>query len=111
MNFPSSNRHGIFRFWDRLDQENDEVRRLVEDVEVTQDGEEAQVDMSTQDHGRFDVARIGDPEKFLSTGEHVYEIKYHIDGVIEPGQDVSTDSQFYWQLIPSGWAQDIARRT
>ena len=107
VNFPSGDRHGIFRFWDRVDQENGEVRRLVEDVEVTQDGDEAQVEMSTEDHGRFDVARIGDPDEFVSTGEHVYEIKYHIDGTIEPGQDVSTDSQWYWQLIPSGWAQDI----
>ena len=105
--FPSGDRHGIFRFWDRLDQENKDVRRLVEDVEVKQDGDEAQVEMSTEDHGRFDVARIGDPDEFVSTGEHVYEIKYHIDGTIEPGQDVSTDSQWYWQLIPSGWAQDI----
>jgi hypothetical protein len=106
VDFPTGDRHGIFRFWDRVDQTNDEVRRLVEDVEVTMDGDDVPVELSTQEYGRFDVAKIGDPDSFLSTGEHVYVIKYHIDGVIEPGTD-GTESQWYWQLIPSGWAQSI----
>lgn len=107
VDFPSApSRHGIFRFWDRLDQTNPDVRRVVEDVEVTLDGDDVQVEMEKRDRGRFDVARIGDPDSYVSSGEHVYEISYRIDGVIEPGTD-GTESQFYWQLIPAGWAQDI----
>jgi len=110
VNFPTGDRHGIFRFWDRVDPTDENARLLVEDVEVTQDGRDVPVEMSTKDHARFDVARIGDPDRYVETGEHVYVIKYHVDGVIAEGaEDVDAESQWYWNLIPSGWAQDIDR--
>jgi hypothetical protein len=110
VDFPTGDRHGIFRFWDRVDPTDEHARLLVEDVEVTQDGHDVPVEMSTKDHGRFDVARIGSPDSYLDTGEHVYVIKYHLDGVIAEGSDdVGAESQWYWNLIPSGWAQDIDR--
>ncbi|MEJ7833237.1 MAG: DUF2207 domain-containing protein [Nocardioides sp.] len=98
-------RRGIFRFFDRVDPSATDTRRLVEDIEVTMDGEEVETDESVQD-GRFDVVRVGSENVIVAPGRHVYEISYHIDGVITPGTDGS-ESQFYWNLIPSGWAQDI----
>lgn len=109
VSFPTSDRHGIFRFFDRIDESVPEVRRIVEDVEVTMDGGDIPVD-HTVEKGRYDVYRIGDPDTFLSPGLHVFEIRYTVPTVLAPGgPDVSTDSQFYWQLIPEGWAQDIQR--
>ena len=110
VNFPFGDRHGIFRFWDRVDPTDENARVIVEDIEITQDGKDVPVEMSREDHGRFDVARIGDPDRYLTTGDHVYVIKYHVDGVIRPGSDdAGAESQFYWNLIPSGWAQDIVQ--
>ncbi len=107
VDFPVPGRHGIFRFFDRVDTSAPETRRIVEDVEVTMDGGSVPVDMSVEE-GRYDVARIGDPDRTVSVGEHVYEISYSLPTVLTPGgEDVATESQFYWQLIPSGWAQDI----
>jgi uncharacterized membrane protein YgcG len=107
VDFPVSGRHGIFRFFDRVDTSAPETRRIVEDLEVTMDGSSVPVEMSVEE-GRYDVARIGDPERTVSVGEHVYELSYSVPTVLTPGgEDVSTESQFYWQLIPSGWAQDI----
>ncbi len=34
---------------------------------------------------RFRVAKIGDPDQYLSSGTHVFEIRYTIDGVLDPG--------------------------
>lgn len=107
VSFPDyTERHGIFRFWDRYDSSDAHVRRDVEDVAVTLDGNPVEFDLSTKQSGRFDVAKIGSPDVFVEPGEHVYLISYRIAGVIEDGYD-GTDSSFYWDLIPSGWAQDI----
>ena len=59
------------------------------------------------------MAKIGSADVTLDTGEHVYVIKYHIDGVITEGADdiTSERSQFFWQLIPGGWQQSIDEAT
>ena len=44
-------------------------------------------------------------------GEHTYVIKYSMHDAIQPGEGVDEESQFYWQLIPSGWLQDIEKST
>lgn len=106
VNFPGGGKHGIFRFWDRVDPNTDGARRTVEDVEVTLDGGDVDFEMSREDGGRFQVAKIGDADSFVSTGEHTYEIRYHIDGVLIEGTG-DARTQFYWNLIPSGWRQTI----
>lgn len=110
VNFPGGGKHGIFRFWDRVDPNTEGARRTVEDVDVTLDGDDVDFEMSREDGGRFQVAKIGDPDSTVSIGEHTYEIRYHIDGVlIEGAGDAPT--QFYWNLIPSGWRQTIDAAT
>jgi uncharacterized membrane protein YgcG len=110
---PVYGKHGIFRFWDRIDPNDSHARRDPDDISVTRDGSDEPFDLSNEDHGRFRVAKIGSADSTLDTGEHVYVIKYRIDGVITEGNDkiTSEPSQFFWQLIPGGWQQSIAAAT
>ncbi len=110
---PVYGKHGIFRFWDRVDPNDSSARRDPDDISVSRDGSEEPFELSNEDHGRFRVAKIGSADVTLDTGEHVYVIKYHIDGVITEGAEGITDlpSQFYWQLIPGGWQQTIDAAT
>lgn len=107
VDFSGTARHGIFRFWDRLDPSAPHARRIARHIRVTQDGDPAEVELSRKEQGRFDVARIGDPGVILSPTVHVYVISYDLDGVIEPGDGVDDPSAFYWNLIPAGWLQNI----
>ena len=112
VDFPiAPDRRGIFRFWDRLDTAAPHARREAEDIEVTFDGGPVEVDEFTEQARRFTVAKVGSENEIVEPGEHVYEISYRIPGVIEPGDDDETEarSQFYWQLVPAGWLQDIER--
>ena len=99
-------RHGIFRFFDRADRSAPHLRREPYDVEVLQDGQPAEVEFLTEDRGRFLVAKIGDPDRTLSYGQHTYRISYRVDDVLidDPNGD---GSRFYWQVLPGGWAQQI----
>lgn len=106
VSFPSDGKHGIFRFWDRTDPNDDTARRTVEDVEVTYDGRDVPFEEYREQGGRYQVARIGDPDSTVPIGEHTYEISYHIDGVLIEGSGTSP-TQLYWNLIPSGWRQGI----
>ena len=105
VNFPFSGKHGIFRFFDAVDDSAPNARRVPTDLQVGRDGEGEQADLSTEESGRFTVLRIGSPDVTLEPGLHTYVISYHIDGVLEPGKDFPT--QFYWDLIPGGWQQSI----
>ena len=99
--------HGIFRFFDIVDPSSTHARRIPHDLRVTRDGADEPIDLSRRDDGRFRVVRIGSPDRTLD-GQHVYEIRYRIHGAIEPGT-TGQRSQFYWNLIPSGWVMSISR--
>ncbi|MFC6341131.1 DUF2207 domain-containing protein [Nocardioides hankookensis] len=106
VNFPYSGKHGIFRFWDIDDINAPSSRRIPHDVTVTMDGDDVPFEMSRQEGGKYRVAKIGDAGSTVEPGDHVYEISYRINGVLEPGTNGSR-TQFYWNLIPAGWAQEI----
>ncbi|WP_309650235.1 DUF2207 domain-containing protein [Nocardioides sp.] len=106
VDFPSYGKHGIFRFWDRTDPNDPGARRTVEDVEVTFDGGDVAFEEYREQGGRYQVAKIGDPDSTVPVGSHTYEISYHIDGVLIEGSGASP-TQLYWNLIPSGWRQGI----
>lgn len=108
VNFPGPGKHGIFEFWDIVDPNAPGSRRIPHDIEVTMDGGNVPVELSQQAGGKYRVARIGDPDSTVEPGEHVYEISYHVDGVLIPG-DGDTETAFYWNLIPAGWAQSITQ--
>lgn len=105
VNFPYSGKHGIFRFFDAVDDSAPYARHVPTDLQVGRDGQGEQADLSTQDAGRFTVLRIGSPDVTLEPGLHTYVIRYHIDGVLQEGRKYPT--QFYWDLIPGGWQQAI----
>lgn len=107
VDFPVSDRHGIFRFFDKADSSAPHARRVPHDVDVTMDGHDVPFELLSEESGRYVNAKIGDAGSTVPTGEHVYEISYEIDGVLEEGTE-GTPTQFYWNLIPSGWRQTIA---
>ena len=106
VDFPGVGKHGIFRFFDRYDQSAPRALRTPHDISVTMDGHPEPFQLSHQSHDRYVVARIGDPNVTIGLSKHTYVIRYRIDGVLEPGTD-GADTQFYWNLIPGGWAQAI----
>src|ERR1700752_1135473 len=82
--FPSG-RHGIFRYWDVANQNSPRVRQKPEITSVLLDGEPAPYQMLWEDGERFRVAKIGNPDQYLGYGTHVFEIRYNIPGVLDPG--------------------------
>ena len=104
-------KHGIFRFFDRADPTAPSTRRTPYDVSVTRDGEDEPFEELKEDHRRFTNIKIGSASETLGLGEHVYVIKYSMHDAIQPGENVDGESQFYWQLIPTGWLQDIEKAT
>jgi uncharacterized membrane protein YgcG len=106
VDFPGVGKHGIFRFFDRRDPSAPRTLRTPHDISVTMDGHPEPFEISHRSHGRYVVARIGDPDVTIGLAKHVYVISYRIDGVLEPGSE-SAETQFYWNLIPGGWAQAI----
>lgn len=104
LNFPDS-KHGIFRFLDVRDQNHPKNRLFPYDITVTRDGRGEPFEVVRQDRGRYRTIKIGDADRTIS-GEHVYRIKYKIDGVLTPGQ-FGTPTQFYWNVIGVGWLNRI----
>ncbi|WP_099022090.1 DUF2207 domain-containing protein, partial [Mycolicibacterium palauense] len=118
--FPGG-RHGIFRYWDVANPNSPGVRQRPEIASITQDGVPARYQLLWQDDGRFRVAKIGDPGRYLDPGLHVYEIRYRIDGVLDPGSsgagrtfatergDPDARTVFYWNVIAPAWNNRIER--
>ena len=80
-------------------------------MSVTLDGKEEPYEELKEQHRRITNLKIGDANVTLGMGLHTYVIKYSMHDAIQPGEGVDEDSQFYWQLIPSGWLQDIEKST
>jgi len=106
VDFPSYGKHGIFRFFDEADPSATHARRVPHDIAVTRDGADEPFEILDERNGRFTNVRIGDADVYISPGEHIYVIDYQIDGVLEPGT-IGERTQFYWNLIPGGWLQQI----
>ena len=82
--FPSG-RHGLFKYWDVDNQNDPGVRQTPEVTSILLDGQPVPYQMLWEGGERFRVAKIGDPDEYLSYGTHVFEIRYNIDGVLDPG--------------------------
>ncbi len=120
--FYSSDRHGIFRYWDVANQNNPRLRQKPEIDSVLLDGEPVPYQMLWEDGRRFRVAKIGDPDRYLNDGTHVFEIRYTIPGVLDPG-DLGAQRQFaestgtagpspsvfFWNVIAPAWNNRIER--
>ncbi len=118
--FPSG-RHGIFRYWDVANPNNPRLRQKPEVTSVVLDGRSVPYQMLWEDGQRFRVAKIGDPDEYLTRGTHVFEIRYTIHGVLDPGStgadrqfaestgDPDATSAFFWNVIAPGWNNTIQR--
>ena len=118
--FPGS-RHGIFRYWDVANPNDSGVRQEPNVISVLMDGAPMQYKMLWEDGDRFRVAKIGDPGSYLDYGTHVFEIRYTIPGVIDPGTTGEhkefagstgdtgrqAPSVFYWNVIAPSWNNQI----
>ncbi|MEI8083813.1 MAG: DUF2207 domain-containing protein, partial [Actinomycetes bacterium] len=115
--FPGA-RHGIFRFFDTTDPNNPNIRRVPQITAVTRDGVADPVELSWQGNGSILVARIGDPDVYVTPGSHTYVIAYTVPGAISPitaGADktfpssagenaaVAPQSAFFWNVVAQGW--------
>lgn len=108
VDFPTSGKHGIFRFFDKSFDGDPQVRWVPEDVEVTMDGDDVPYEELDEGFGKLVNVRIGDPDSTVDPGKHVYRISYSIDGVLLEG-DGDQPTDFYWNLVPVGWRQEVLR--
>jgi hypothetical protein len=106
VDFPGYGKHGIFRFFDEADQSATNARREPYDISVTRDGSPEPFELLNENNGRITNVRIGSADVTIPVGEHTYVIDYKIDGVLEEGT-TGQPTQFYWNLIPGGWLQEI----
>ncbi len=106
IDFPGYGKHGIFRFFDEADQSATNARREPYDISVTRDGSPEPFELLNENNGRITNVRIGSADVTIPPGEHTYVIDYAIDGVLEEGT-TGEPTQFYWNLIPGGWLQEI----
>lgn len=97
---------GLTRYFDSVDDSDEGVRRRVDDVTATLDGEAVPVRMSTAERGRFDVATVGDPDQPVAPGEHRYVLRYRVPHAVEPGYEGSPGS-LHWDLVPWTWQQEV----
>ncbi|MEI8081290.1 MAG: DUF2207 domain-containing protein, partial [Actinomycetes bacterium] len=118
--FPNG-KHGIFRYWDATDPRNPGIRYQTTVTSVTRDGKPEQYDLFTQSADRYLVAKIGNPDALLTAGQHVYEIRYSVNGVITPAGagpvptfvtsagefTPATQSVFWWNVVANGWRMAI----
>ncbi len=120
--FPGG-RHGIFRYWDVWDPSDPSARHIPTIREITVDGTPARYETSWKDGNRILVAKIGDPDVYLTPGEHTYTITYAIDGVISApaagsvGSFASSEGEntgdpgsvLYWNVVAQGWEMAIQK--
>ena len=120
--FYSTDRHGIFRYWDVANQNDSHARQKPDVTSILLDGQPVPYQMLWEDGKRFRVAKIGDPDRTLSDGTHVFELRYRVPGVLDPGgtgadrrfaQTVgapgTSRSVFFWNVIAPSWNNRIDR--
>jgi hypothetical protein len=100
-------RHGIFRFFDTRDPNFPKHRLIPTDIRVTRGGSPEPFTVLEQGRGRYRNIKIGSADT-LVTGTQEYRISYTVEGALTRGFD-GARSQFYWDLIPSGWLMPITR--
>lgn len=109
----TSDRHGIFRFFDRNDDNAPHARRDPEDISVARDGQPEPYEKESRSLGRYTVLRIGSADRTLSVGVHQYTIRYTIPGVLLPAardpywEKNAGGSLFYWNVVAGGWQQQM----
>ena len=102
VNYPGF-KHGIFRFFDLRDPADSHVRLRPQHITVTRDGQAEPFEVLEEGRGRYRNVKIGSADQTMS-GDHVYVIRYTVDGVLGPD---GSGSQLYWNVVPGGWRMPI----
>ena len=100
-------RHGIFRFFDTRDPNVAKNRLIPTDIRVTRNGNPEPFEVLKESRGRYRTIKIGSAGTTLPDTQN-YRISYTIRGAITKGSG-GARSQFYWQLVPTGWLMPIVR--
>ena len=112
--FPSG-RHGIFRYWDVANQNDSHIRQVPQVTEILLDDQPVPYKMLWQNQQRFLVAKIGDPDRYLDFGTHVFpDPLHHRRGARSGGVGAKEDlrlharrpaatSAFFWNVVAPGW--------
>ena len=119
--FPGG-RHGLFQFWDTANPNSPYVRQVPDIQSVEIDGAAAPYQMLWEGGKRLRVAKIGNPDEYLSFGTHVFEIRYTVPGVLDPGgtgsdkrfakstgDDAAAQSVFFWNVVAGSWNNRMQR--
>lgn len=101
--FGFNQRHGIIRKIPakfRYDDSRDRVYPI-DDVAVTMDGQDIDVDLSSEDG--YETFKIGDPDRTV-TGRHTFVIQYTVRGALNGFPD---HEELYWNAIGHEWSVPI----
>ena len=85
-------RHGIFRFWDIANPNDSHARQVPDVTEISLDDQPVNYELSWKDNERFLVAKVGDAGYYLSTGTHIFRIRYSVAGVETTGSNCVASS-------------------
>jgi uncharacterized membrane protein len=105
VDLPCCDRHGMFRLLDTRVPNFPHNRLRPEDITVSRNGQPEPFEILKEQHGRFRDLKIGSKSTTLS-GEQVYRISYTMPGAVTKGFH-GARSQFYWNLVGSGWRMPI----
>lgn len=97
-------RAGLERRFDLRDPGSDRAVREPRDVTVTRDGQAEEVRLDHEPG--VVVARLGDHDRAL-TGEHVYELRWTVPGVLAPASDADERARLRLDVLPSGWGTSV----
>ena len=107
VDFPQgAGRHGIFRFFDTWAGTGHRPPMVPHDIAVAQDGRPATTEISWDHRHQFRTVKIGDADRYVTPGEHVYRISYRLDDVLTKGTG-GLPTQLTYDVIPAGWRQPI----
>lgn len=97
---------GLERRFDLQDPGVGRGQRLPRQVSVTRDGQAEEVEL---DRGAGTlIARLGDHDREL-TGEHVYELRWTLPGVLVPVSEEDPRARLRLDLVPAGWGAPVLR--
>lgn len=97
-----SGKRGIFRIFDTADPRRRGVEHPVSDVYVERDGSPEPAEWNASAVGT-ETLRIGNPNVYLSPGQHTYVIRSTTVDAIEPDPDGDDLALWWWDVVGGGW--------
>ena len=71
----------------------------------------APAQVNREDGSNAIVLRIGDPDVDDVSGVQTYQVRYTVDGFVNPANAQHSGDELYWNVIGSGWEIPIGRVT